>query len=168
MREMEISVKIRFSDPVRDKRHVTKLVFGALLDQLGSVGLAPTNEDAYTERITVESVGIRHVWDIDSDPQPLAPRGPLSFIQRGIARISNDDLNIEQNRQAIDAVLETLTTGRVSRADVVTICIAILESVCGVKNEPSFNQELHDYALNRLCEYEAREPSGAVAAVLAS
>jgi hypothetical protein len=162
MSEMEVNIKIQFSEPVRDPRRVVQSVYDALLDQMMSAGFVEMNEEAFTEQITVESGDVRHVWE--GDAIPAASIKPLWAMLRGLTQTRAGDPDTEQSRQAIDAVLEVLAAGGASRADVVAICLVLLESVAGIKDEPNFNLALHKYALSRLCDVAG--PSGTVSSVL--
>lgn len=159
MNEIEIKIKVRFSDPLNDNRRVVKSIFDAVIDQHLSVGLAHVDEEAYTERITVESGNARHTWDIDND----VPFPPPRSILRSTAKQNVSDSVMDMNRSAIDSALEVLLSGSVTPSDAVAVCLILLEAIAGTRDEQSFNEELHAYSLDRLVQ--AGPSSGAYSAI---
>ncbi|HJQ26403.1 MAG TPA: hypothetical protein VKA60_20990 [Blastocatellia bacterium] len=74
-----------------------------------------------------------------------------------------DKTILQQNRQAIDTAVEMLSASNVTTADMIGVCMILLEIIGGAQSEPKFSQELHTHALDRLIA--AGPSAGAYAAV---
>lgn len=61
-----------------------------------------------------------------------------------------EGMMLEQDRQAIDNVIEVIASSEVKASDFIAFGKILLETIGGVKGEPSFNESLHAYALDRL------------------
>ena len=61
-----------------------------------------------------------------------------------------EGMMLEQDREAIDTVIEVVSTSDIKSEDFIAFAEILLKTIGGVQDEPNFNKAAHAYALGRL------------------